>query len=76
MPGGRRARRYSLRLPFEAYSTITYRGPGVEKKPHYLLNILGKSSIIFFVAIQKLEVHVVGAENSKRQIQSFKVEKS
>lgn len=27
MPGGLRARRYSLRLPFEAYSTRTYRGP-------------------------------------------------
>lgn len=27
MPGGRRALRYSLRLPLEAYSTITYRGP-------------------------------------------------
>lgn len=28
MPGGLRARRYSLRLPLEAYSTRTYRGPG------------------------------------------------
>lgn len=27
MPGGLRARRYSLRLPFEAYSTRTYSGP-------------------------------------------------
>lgn len=27
MPGGRRARRYSLRFPLEAYSTRTYRGP-------------------------------------------------
>lgn len=28
MPGGRRARRYSRRLPLAAYSTSTYRGPG------------------------------------------------
>lgn len=28
MPGGRRARKYSRKLPLEAYSTITYRGPG------------------------------------------------
>lgn len=27
MPGGRRALRYSLRLPLEAYSTRTYSGP-------------------------------------------------
>lgn len=27
MPGGRRARRYSRRLPLAAYSTSTYRGP-------------------------------------------------
>lgn len=32
MPGGRRARRYSLRLPLEAYSTSTYRGPATHSE--------------------------------------------
>lgn len=35
MPGGRRARRYSLRLPLEAYSTRTYRGPARETENKY-----------------------------------------